>query len=121
MSTTIINSPIAGCMRWGTWGSKFNTAAYQSIISACLEKGIIAFEHADIYGDYSTEADFGAAFKSFAAQRDQIQIISKCGIQMLGHNRPLHTVKSYNTSKDHIINSAERSLKNITQRFQVYS
>lgn len=113
MSTTIINSPIAGCMRWGAWGSKFNTAAYQSIISACLEKGVTAFDHADIYGDCTTEADFGAAFKNFASKRDQIQIISKCGIQMLGPNRPHHTVKSYNTSKEHIISSVERSLKNL--------
>ncbi len=113
MSSSIINSPIAGCMRWGAWGSKFNTEAYHSMISGCLDNGITAFDHADIYGDYTTEADFGAAFKSFAARRDQIQIISKCGIQMLGPNRVQHTVKSYNTSKEHIISSAERSLQNL--------
>ncbi|MEI8075869.1 MAG: aldo/keto reductase [Bacteroidota bacterium] len=113
MSSSIINSPIAGCMRWGAWGSKFNTEAYHSMISGCLDNGITAFDHADIYGDYTTEADFGATFKSFAARRDQIQIISKCGIQMLGPNRVQHTVKSYNTSKEHIISSAERSLQNL--------
>jgi predicted oxidoreductase len=113
MSSTIINSPIAGCMRWGAWGSKFSTKAFQDIICACLDKGITAFDHADIYGDCTTEADFGLAFKNFASKRSDIQIISKCGIQMLGPNRPQHTVKSYNTSKEHIINSAERSLKNL--------
>lgn len=113
MPSTIINSPIAGCMRWGAWGSKFSTSAYENMINACLDHGITAFDHADIYGDYTTEADFGAAFKNFASKRDSIQIISKCGIQMLGPNRPAHSVKSYNTSKDHIISSAERSLKNL--------
>lgn len=113
MPATIINSPIAGCMRWGAWGSKFSTSTYQNMISACLDQGITAFDHADIYGDYTTESDFGAAFKSFSAKRDGIQIISKCGIQMLGPNRPEHTIKSYNTSKDHIISSVERSLKNL--------
>ena len=100
-------------MRWGYWGSKFDTTAFENMISACLEKGITAFDHADIYGDYTTEADFGAAFKNFASKRDQIQLISKCGIQMMGPNRPHHTIKSYNTSKEHIINSTERSLKNL--------
>jgi predicted oxidoreductase len=113
MSSTIINSPIAGCMRWGAWGSKFSASAYENMIHACLEKGITAFDHADIYGDYTTEADFGAAFKNFASKREGIQIISKCGIQMLVPNRPQHTVKSYNTSKEHIISSTERSLKNL--------
>lgn len=113
MHSSIIQSPIAGCMRWGAWGSKFNTTAYQNIIAACLDNGITTFDHADIYGDYTTEADFGAAFKSFASKRSSIQIISKCGIQMLGPNRPEHIVKSYNTSKTHIINSVERSLINL--------
>jgi predicted oxidoreductase len=113
MASVIINSPIAGCMRWGSWGAKFNTYAFETMIQKCLDQGITSFDHADIYGDYTTEADFGAAFKSFAAERDQIQLISKCGIQMLGPNRPHHLVKSYNTTKEHIISSVERSLKNL--------
>lgn len=113
MLSPINQSPIAGCMRWGAWGSKFDTAAYREIIAACFDNEITSFDHADIYGDYTTEADFGAAFKQFATKRSSFQIISKCGIQMLGANRPEHSVKSYNTSKEHIINSVERSLKNL--------
>jgi predicted oxidoreductase len=30
----------------------------------CLENKITTFDHADIYGDYTTEADFGKAFSS---------------------------------------------------------
>lgn len=106
------SSPVAGCMRWGIWGANFCTDDYLRIIYECIESGISSFDHADIYGDYTTEADFGAALKGSNSLRKQIQIITKCGIQMLTANRPHHNVKSYNTSKQHIIESAETSLRN---------
>ena len=42
----------------------------------------------------------------------KIQLISKCGIQMLAENRS-NTVKHYDYSKSHIIASVEQSLKNL--------
>lgn len=105
-------SPIAGCMRWGKWGANFSVSDYRSMIEQCIENGITSFDHADIYGDYTTEEEFGEALKEDTSLRDKIQIITKCGIQMLAENRPQHYVKSYNTSKEHIIASVERSLKN---------
>ena len=107
-----LSSPVAGCMRWGIWGAGFTTTEYRLMIDECLENGITSFDHADIYGDYTTEADFGRALKDVPLLRTQIQLITKCGIQMLTPNRPHHQLKSYNTSKEHIINSTERSLKN---------
>ncbi|NNV56527.1 aldo/keto reductase [Limnovirga soli] len=106
-----VSSPIAGCMRWGAWGANFSTADYLDIINACLEQGISSFDHADIYGDYTTEGDFGAALAEQPSLRFKMQLITKCGIQMMSHKRPHHQVKSYNTSKEHIIASAERSLQ----------
>lgn len=41
-----------------------------------------------------------------------MQIITKCGIQLMSTNRPNHVIKSYNTSRDHIIASVECSLQN---------
>lgn len=107
-----INSPVAGCMRWGKWGAEFSTAAYRQMIEECLQHGIRSFDHADIYGDYTTEAEFGKALKEDLSLRPQIRIITKCGIQMVAPNRPDHGIKSYNTSREHIISSVERSLKN---------
>ena len=106
------SSPIAGCMRWGKWGANYSTAAYRKMIETCLDHGITAFDHADIYGDYTTEEEFGIALKEAPALRSQMQLITKCGIQMLTENRPHHQIKSYNTSAKHIIQSTERSLKN---------
>lgn len=107
-----IPSPVAGCMRWGKWGANYNTREYRIMIDACLQQGITAFDHADIYGDYTTEEEFGEALKEDPSLRLQIQLISKCGIQMLTENRPRHQIKSYNTSAKHIILSTERSLQN---------
>lgn len=105
-------SPVAGCMRWGKWGANFTSNEYKAIIESCIEQNITCFDHADIYGDYTTEADFGNALRQNSSLRHQIKIITKCGIQMIAENRPQHTIKSYNTSKDHIISSVEKSLKN---------
>ncbi|MEP6513786.1 MAG: aldo/keto reductase [Parafilimonas sp.] len=105
-------SPIAGCMRWGKWGAAFTTDEYRMMIDKCFEYGITSFDHADIYGDYTTEAEFGEALKEIASSRSQMQLITKCGIQMLAANRPHHQIKSYNTSREHIIQSVEQSLKN---------
>ncbi len=106
------SSPIAGCMRWGKWGAGFNTREYRLIIDECLHNGITSFDHADIYGDYTTEEEFGEVLKDAPSLRREMQIITKCGVQKLIRNRPQHPIKSYNTSKEHITASTEQSLKN---------
>jgi predicted oxidoreductase len=106
------SSPVAGCMRWGKWGAGFTTTDYRIIIDECLQNGITSFDHADIYGDYTTEADFGLALKQAPLLREQMQLITKCGIQITSPNRPLHQIKSYNTGKEYIIASTEQSLRN---------
>lgn len=82
----------------------------------CLELGISTFDHADIYGGYATEVEFGNAFKDSAISREKVQLISKCGIQMVSNNR-LTKMKHYNYSKSHIIWSVEKSLKNLRTDF----
>ncbi len=104
---------IAGCMNWGQWGSKFSTAEYDSMISACLDMGITTFDHADIYGHYTTEEEFGNALKNRSSVRQKMQLITKCGIKLVTPNRPEHVIKSYDTGKAHIRSSVERSLKNL--------
>lgn len=108
----MLSSPVAGCMRWGKWGANFNTYDYRQMIDQCLSIGVNSFDHADIYGDYTTEEEFGEALKEDKTLRPQMKLITKCGIQMVTENRPDHAIKSYNTSKKHIIRSAEQSLKN---------
>ena len=104
---------IAGCMNWGKWGVGFSTESYLSQIERCLEIGITTFDHADIYGHYTTESEFGLALKQKTSLRDQLQLITKCGICLTTPNRPNHKIKSYNTTKGHIIFSVENSLRNL--------
>ena len=106
------HKPIVGCMRWGVWGENFTTQQYEQIMNQCLEIGLDIFDHADIYGHYTTEADFGHALKGNTSLRSKIKIITKCGINMLTPNRPHHTIKSYDTSAAHITKSVEQSLQN---------
>ena len=105
-------NPIIGCMRWGKWGANFDTNQYYKLINQCIDLGLNKFDHADIYGDYTTEADFGNALKNNFSLRNKIEIITKTGIQMVCNDNPMHSIKSYNTSKAHIIQSVEQSLKN---------
>jgi len=108
---------IAGCMKWGQWGVKYSTAQYLQLIEDCINNKITSFDHADIYGDYTVEEEFGNALKQKPHLRQQMQLITKCGIRRFTSNRPEHKIHSYDTSKQHIISSAERSLKNLTTDF----
>ena len=104
---------IFGTMKWGAWGWKLRTRAITQLIEESIEAGITTFDHADIYGHYTTEGDFGKALKVRPDLRKKMEIITKCGINLITPNRPNHKIKSYSTSKEHIITSAENSLKEL--------
>lgn len=101
---------IAGTMTWGQWGRKYSTTEMAQLISECLEAGISTFDHADIYGGYTTEAEFGKAFAASGVPRESVQLISKCGIQYPSPAR-LVGIKHYEYGADYIIHSATNSLK----------
>lgn len=99
-------------MTWGNRGAGMTALEMQGLMHACMELGITTFDHADIYGGYTTEADFGSAFEESGILRNNVQFISKCGIQYPSENRPVRT-KHYQYDKAYIVSSAERSLKNL--------
>lgn len=101
---------IIGCMLWSHWGKNLSQIQQTDLLEFCVDQGNTTFDHADIYGDYTTEGDFGIALKNSSINRNEIQLISKCGIQLVSENRT-NSVKHYNYSKSYIIWSAERSLK----------
>lgn len=104
---------VAGVMRWGKWGADLSTLEYQELIEGCLENGIAAFDHADIYGDYTEEAAFGKVLAQQSSLRQNMQLISKCGIKMMADVRPHYKVKSYDSGKAHIVASVEASLRSL--------
>ena len=99
-------------MSWGIWGKQFSTKEQVEMIQFCVENGNTTFDHADIYGDYSTETAFGKALKESNITREKVQLISKCGIQLNGGIRK-NKVKQYQYDKKYIIESANASLKNL--------
>jgi predicted oxidoreductase len=103
---------IIGCMAWGNWGKQLSSKEQTEMIAFCVKNGNTTFDHADIYGDYTTEKGFGKALVESKIKREDIQLISKCGIQYVGERRN-NTIKHYNYSKEYIIWSAEESLKNL--------
>ncbi len=108
---------IAGTMRWGKWGQGFTISEYQEMIAHCLSQGITSFDHADIYGAYTTEAEFGEALDGMGVDRSSIQIISKCGIGYPSENRPAFTVKHYNVTSDYIRDAVTKSLQNLRSEY----
>jgi len=112
MSKIPFSKIIAGTMTWGIWGKNYSTDQMIALMNSCLESGISSFDHADIYGGYTTEKEFGKALNKSEINRSDIQLISKCGIQMISENRN-NKIKHYEYSKDYIIASAEQSLKNL--------
>ena len=99
-------------MSWGVWGKQFSTKEQIDMIRFCTENGNTIFDHADIYGNYTTEAGFGKAFIDSGINREDIQLISKCGIQLINERRGSR-IKHYEYAKEYIISSAEASLKNL--------
>ena len=111
MRKTTLSPVIAGTMNWGVWDKKLNTQEMIHLINICIENKITTFDHADIYGGYTTEAQFGKAFGESKISREKLQLISKCGIQLEGSRT--NTIKHYDYSKEYIIWSVENSLKNL--------
>ena len=67
-------------MNWGTWGVNYSKQEMRQLISESFDSGINSFDHADIYGGYTTEEAFGKAFKLSGIDREKVTYISKCGI-----------------------------------------
>jgi predicted oxidoreductase len=104
---------IQGVMNWGAWGAKMSAKQMAQHIEDVLKLGITTFDHADIYGGYTTEAEFGKAFTESGVNREDIQLISKLGIQYLSNERPYNHVKHYQYDADYILKSTERSLQKL--------
>lgn len=103
-------SPIvAGVWRMADW----NWTPQERLrwIEQCLDLGVTSFDHADLYGGYTVEALFGGALALAPGLRQQMQLVTKCAIQLRVPARPATRIKHYDTSAAHIVASVERSLQ----------
>ena len=107
---------VVGAWRW----VNESTAQTENLIETSLQHGITSFDHADIYGNYSCEENFGHVLHANSSLREKIQLITKSGIKLLSDKRPAHKIKHYDTSAEHIIGAVENSLKALqTDRIDV--
>jgi predicted oxidoreductase len=103
---------VAGTMLWGKWGRKLSTGEIASLMHHFVDNDITTFDHADIYGGYTTEAEFGEGWEHSGIARDKIQLISKCGIRMVSENRN-HRIGHYDYDAAYIMDCCDRSLQNL--------
>lgn len=85
-----------------------------SFVMQTMELGVTTLDHADIYGNYTCEKLFGDALALKPSLRNELQLITKCGIKLLSDKYPSRTVKYYDYSYDYIISSVNNSLSNLS-------
>ena len=102
---------IVGVMRLGAWGAQLSTKEIEEFIDQCIDFGLVDFDHADIYGHYTEEDNFGRVLKRRPDLKQKLRITTKYGIKMVAENRPSHAIKSYDSSKAHMELSVNNSLR----------
>ncbi|WP_445487084.1 aldo/keto reductase [Niallia sp. 03133] len=106
---------IHGFWRLADWN--YSNEQTLELIDYSLENGITTFDHADIYGSYTCESLFGKTLSLKPSIREQIEVVTKCGIVLPSKNRPENKSHHYNTSKEHIISSVDQSLTNLQTEY----
>lgn len=93
-----------GCMRI----AKKNVDEVEALVETALDLGINFFDHADIYGAGQSEKVFGEVLKKRPEFREKMIIQTKCAIV---------PGKRYDFSKEHILESVEKSLDRLNTNY----
>ncbi|KII76150.1 aldo/keto reductase [Vibrio renipiscarius] len=102
---------VQGYWRLAEWG--MTPQQRLSFLKQHIDLGITTVDHADIYGQYECEQLFGEALKLDPSVREQIEIVTKCDINLCGEKNPQRKVNHYDTSSAHIIESVNNSLSRL--------
>lgn len=97
---------------WRLFDWKMSNQELLELTQRLIELGITTFDHADIYGNYNCEKLFGNALVIKKELRNDIQIITKCGIKPVSDKFPERQIGYYDYSFEHIISSVNNSLEN---------
>ena len=106
---------VHGQMRMAGW--KLSHRELLKRMEEMIELGITSFDHADIYGNYGCEALLGEVMMLKKSIRSQIEIVTKCGINLISDKFPARKVKFYDYRLEHIVSSVETSLKNFRTHY----
>ena len=100
-----------GYWRAHEWGLDDNACLKQ--IHQLLEMGIRSFDHAACYGGFTNEEPFGRALALEKSLREELYLVSKCGILFPNDELPHIRSHYYDNSREHIIWSAEHSIEKL--------
>lgn len=96
-----------GFWRLSQW--QFSTRDLVGFCRRLLELGVTTMDHAKVYG---SEERFGEALRADPSLREQMQIVTKCGIRLAGQGfRPAERTQHYDSSPAAIMDSVEDSLR----------
>lgn len=90
------------------WNAPEDLSKTEEVVNHCLQNGIQTFDHADIYGNYQIEENFGKIFQSKSIKREEVVLFSKAGICKTSQGQTY-----YNTSSEHIFKSIDESLRKL--------
>lgn len=114
----VLSRLVQGYWRMDAWDR--SPAEHLDFLKAHVALGVTTLDHADLYGDYEVEARFGEVLALDPSLREELQIVTKCGIQLITGKTPERKVKHYDTGAAHIRHSVENSLKRLgTDRIDV--
>lgn len=105
-----VSPAVYGFWRWNEYKDA-GPALMERIVKFCLDQGINTFDHADRYGHYSCEEQFGDLLRKNILRRDEVVLFSKCGINLPDPRRPEIRVAHNDTSASHIEQRVEQSLR----------
>lgn len=102
---------IQGYWRLESW--EMNAQERLSFLKTHVEMGITTVDHAAIYSAGNCEVLFGEALKLDPTMRDQIEIVSKFGINGIATGNGEKRVSHYDSSKQAILDSTNNSLQRL--------
>ncbi|WP_250464360.1 aldo/keto reductase [Microbulbifer litoralis] len=97
-----------GLWRLADW--QYSPRETLRLLEELVELGVSTIDLADIYGDYRCEQLFGEALKLKPALRSQLEVVSKCGIKLMGADNHF-AINHYDSSAAHVTAAAESSLR----------
>ncbi|MHA6492861.1 aldo/keto reductase [Pseudomonas borbori] len=102
---------LLGMMRLQDYPELAEPQALLGFIERCVEQGLHAFDHADIYGLGQCETRFGEALRLRPQLRHALQLISKADIVLTPQDRSRWQVKHYNSGAGYLRASLDASLQ----------
>ncbi len=102
-----------GCMRLVGDGSAGDRDKGKRAVQTAVDSGYTLFDHADIYAQGACETLFGEVLKASPSLRDNLTILTKCGIRPAPVDDATSVLGRYDFSAGHLMASVEGSLQRL--------